>query len=337
MGSRVIALVLLGLACIVAAAGGAYMAVRNAQPAAAAVQGNQPVDLAQQQRAYTATGSARATAPGVGTGPTPAADVELTAPSKVPSPEPRNLSSNHTVTPRHPRTGAEALKGPAQEDMASPTPEPPPADAANPQPLNQTPDTVGQAPVSSTAPVVEPPSQPQPEFVDLTVPAESVLGLQVQTPVSSETAHVEDRVDARVTRDVRVGDRVAIPSGSQVVGSVVQVDRGGKVRDRASLAIRFHTLILPDGSRTPLTTDALRREGPSPAAKSAAKIGGATVGGAILGAILGGGKGAAIGGGIGAAGGTAVTMAGDREPATLPAGTIVNVRLMSPVTVTLER
>jgi type IV secretory pathway VirB10-like protein len=136
--------------------------------------------------------------------------------------------------------------------------------------------------------------EPQRELLEVTVPSESVLGLQIQTSVSSETARVEDRVEARVTRDVRVGDRVAIPAGAQVLGSVVQVDRGGKLKDRAQFAIRFHTLILPDGSRTQLTAEALHREGPSPANKSAAKIGGATVGGAILGAILGGGKGAAL-------------------------------------------
>jgi hypothetical protein len=66
-------------------------------------------------------------------------------------------------------------------------------------------------------------------------------------------------------------------------------------------------------------------------------VGGSAVGGAILGAILGGAKGAVIGGGAGAAGGTAVVMAGDRNAATLPAGTTVTVRLMSDVTVTVER
>jgi hypothetical protein len=169
------------------------------------------------------------------------------------------------------------------------------------------------------------------------VPAESVLGLQVQTAISSETARVEDRVEARVTRDVRVGDRVAIPAGAQVIGAVVQVDRGGKLKDRAHFAIRFHTIVMPDGTRSPLTVDAVHREGPSPGNRAAAKIGGAAVGGAILGAILGGSKGAAIGGSLGAVGGTAAAASGDREPATLPAGSIVNVRLMAQLTVTLDR
>ena len=181
-----------------------------------------------------------------------------------------------------------------------------------------------------------PPAPAVPETVELVVPADAVLGLQVERTVTSETARVEDRVEARVTRDVRVGDRVAIPAGSVVQGSVMEVERGGKVKERARLGIRFHTVVLADGSRLNIRTDSVVREGASPANESAAKIGGAAIGGAILGAILGGGKGAVIGGSVGAAGGTAATMAGGRNPAILPAGTTVSVRVQQPVTVTVE-
>jgi hypothetical protein len=174
-------------------------------------------------------------------------------------------------------------------------------------------------------------------IIDLVVPSDAVLGLQVERTVSSETARVEDRVEARVTRDIRVGDRVAIPAGSLVQGSVTEVERGGKVKERARLGVRFHTVVLADGARVPIRTEAVVREGQSPAGESAAKIGGAAAGGAILGAILGGGKGAAIGGAIGAAGGTAATMAGGRNPAVLPQGTTVSVRIQQPVTVSVEK
>jgi hypothetical protein len=61
------------------------------------------------------------------------------------------------------------------------------------------------------------------------------------------------------------------------------------------------------------------------------------VAGAILGAIIGGGKGAAIGATTGAAGGSAAVMAGQRSEATLPAGMEVTARIISPITVTVER
>lgn len=177
----------------------------------------------------------------------------------------------------------------------------------------------------------------QPQYEELVVAADSVIGLQIEHALSSEHARLEDPVEARVTRDVLVGGKVAIPAGTRVLGSVTLVERGGKVKTRARLGIRFHTLVLADATRVPIETESIFREGEPPANESAAKIGGAAVGGAILGAILGGTKGAVIGGAAGAAGGTAAVMAGDRNAATLPAGATVTVRLTAPVTVTVQK
>jgi hypothetical protein len=174
-------------------------------------------------------------------------------------------------------------------------------------------------------------------FEELVISADSVLGLQLESMVSSEVAKVEDVVNAKVTRDVKVGSDVAVPAGTKVLGSVMQVERGGKMKDKARVSVRFHTLVMADGTRLAINTDAIIREGKSPGQESAAKVGAAAVGGAILGAILGGGKGAAIGGSVGAAGGSAAVMAGGRNPAVLNAGTAVTVRLQQPVSVTIER
>ena len=133
-----------------------------------------------------------------------------------------------------------------------------------------------------------PPAPPAPEFLDLEVPADSVLGLQVERTISSENARVEDRVTARATRDVRVGSRAAIPAGATVTGSVTDVDRGGKMKGKARLAVRFHTVTLADGTQFDIRTDPVIREGQSAGRETAAKVGGAAIGGAILGAILGG-------------------------------------------------
>jgi hypothetical protein len=185
--------------------------------------------------------------------------------------------------------------------------------------------------------VVRAPEPPQPTYDELLVTADSVIGLQTETSLSSEDARVEDRVEARVVRDVRVGGRVAIPAGTRALGSVAVVERGGKMRERARLGIRFHTLALADGTRVPITTETIYRYGEDRSNRSAAKIGGGAVAGAILGAIIGGGKGAAIGATTGAAGGTAAVMTGDRSEATFQAGSEVTARILSPVAVTVER
>jgi outer membrane lipoprotein SlyB len=101
--------------------------------------------------------------------------------------------------------------------------------------------------------------------------------------------------------------------------------------------VRFHTLVLADGTRVPMTTETIYRDGEAPTNGSAAKIGGGAVGGAILGAILGGAKGAAIGATAGAAGGAGVVAAGDRSAAVLQPGTPMTVRVTSPVTITQEK
>ena len=136
---------------------------------------------------------------------------------------------------------------------------------------------------------------------------------------------------------MRIGDAVAIPAGSRAIGSVTQVDRGGKFKERARLGVRFHTLVLADHTRLPISTETIFRESEAPGNTAASKIGGASVGGAILGAILGGARGAAIGAAAGAGAGTAAVAAGDRNVATLPAGMPMTVRLLSPVTVTIDK
>ena len=156
--------------------------------------------------------------------------------------------------------------------------------------------------------------------------ADSVIGLVADTPVSSERARVEDRVEARVTRDVRVGDTVVIPAGTRALGTVVQVERGGKFKQTARLGVRFNTLVLADGTRLPIATQPFYRDGPAPRNESAAKVGGMSVGGAILGAIRRRQRNAAIGAATGAAAGAGAVMAGDRSAATIAPGEAFTAR-----------
>ena len=181
------------------------------------------------------------------------------------------------------------------------------------------------------------PEPPAKTFEELVVAADSVVGLQTDTSLSSERSRVEDKVEAHVVRDVRVGGAVAIPAGSKALGTVIVVDRGGKFKERARLGIRFQTLVLADGTRLPITTETIYRYGNSPTNTSAAKIGGGAVVGAIIGGIIGGGKGAAIGATTGAGAGTASVMTSDADVAVFPSGAEVTARILSPVTVTVER
>ncbi len=331
MISKPLVLGLLALSCLGAAAGGAYVAVRQnavASPPAQAVM----------------SGPAEASA----TAGKPVAETEavVTPPSaEKTTPDPALLPEKTTGSARVDRPADAAKKAkkeaapqPARSAQAStPVPAVTERPAPSREPVSAPPSAAPATPAQPEPVPVEPPAPPKPVFVEVVIPASSVVGLQVETSVSSETARLEDRVEARVTRDVMADGRVAIPSGSKVIGDVTLVERGGKMKDKARLGVRFHTIVLADGHHVPLRTESIYREGASPGAESARKIGGAAVGGAILGAIIGGAKGAAIGTATGAAGGSAVVMAGDRNAATLPSGTIVNVRLSSPVSVDVEK
>ena len=179
-----------------------------------------------------------------------------------------------------------------------------PAEPASPVAARNAPAR-GEAAVRNLPPPVSARSDPAasgagadprpPATEELRIPADSVIGLQIDTFVTTDRAEVEDDVQARVTRDVTVARRVAIPAGSLVAGSVVMVERGGKLKGAARLGVRFHTVVLDDGVEVPIATETVYREGRSRGRDNAARIGGGAVAGAILGAIFGGGRGAAIG------------------------------------------
>jgi len=339
MLSNRLAFAALAVACIGAAAGGGYLASRqNVVPAPASAEmaapASAPVPALTPEQPLPATPPVQETEAVVGD-----------RPQSTPAPAPKAATGRNAAD-----TGRAA---PPARDRRQPAPAPAPTVARQeqPPPLTSTwpsgassqPPAASQPPLPAENPderAVQEPARvepPQKTFDELVVSADSVIGLQTENRITSETARVEDRVEARVTRDVKVGDRVAIPAGAKALGSVMQVERGGKFKERARLGIRFHTLVLADGTRVPISTETIYRDGEAPGNSTAAKVGGAAVGGAILGAILGGAKGAVIGSTAGAGAGTAAVMAGDRNAATLPAGTPMTVRLLSPVTVTSEK
>jgi hypothetical protein len=264
-------------------------------------------------------------------GPVPVEQSEaiVSDPEPAPAPKPATPVRARRTEPA-PRPAARPAR-PAREEAA-------PRETASYAPA---PVPEEQVPASrfdpAPAPEPLPPPPPEPQYEELIVSADSVIGLQVDTTLTSEDARIEDEVRARVTRDVKVGDRVAIPAGAEAIGEVTLVDRGGKMRNKARLGVRFTSIVLADGTRIPVETDTIIREGSSPGNESAAKIGGGAIGGAIIGGILGGARGAIIGGSAGAGAGTAAVLAGGRNPATLPAGSPVTVRLLQPATVTVEK
>jgi type IV secretory pathway VirB10-like protein len=334
----------LALACVTAAGAGAFFATRQnagSQPVVAAEADLRNGDLA----AVAAKDSkpVQETEAVIGDAPRP----EPVAPASAAASrreQPRTTNARPAPAPVRtaPATTARSAQLPSLErSWPSQQPSAPATTSASSSTTTESSSATATAERAAEPPRSVEPSRPveppAPAFEELVVSADSVIGVQLETAVSSETARVEDPIEARVARDVRAGGAIAIPAGSRALGSVMVVERGGKFKERARLGIRFHTLVLADGTRVPVTTETIYRYGEGQGQQSAAKIGGGAVLGAILGGIAGGAKGAAIGAATGGGAGTAVVAAGDRSIATFSPGTEVTARILSPVTVTVEK
>jgi hypothetical protein len=156
------------------------------------------------------------------------------------------------------------------------------------------------------------------------------LDVRLQSTLSSETATAEQRFEATTAVDLRQGDRVLVPAGSVVRGVVSGVEKAGRVERTGRLTLSFDQMIVR-GRSIPIRATAtqvfesrgIRDEGETAAV-------GAGVGG-LLGGIIGGLRGALIGAVIGAGGAIAAT---EGKDVTLPAGTIIRIRMDAPARVT---
>lgn len=207
---------------------------------------------------------------------------------------------------------------------ASPAATPPSAPADAP-PASAPASTPAAAPTPETASS----SLPEPTVREVTIPADTTLTVKLTTPVASDTSKVEDPVSGTLARPIVVSGTTAVPAGAKVTGTVLEADRSGRVKGRASIAFRFDHLVV-GGERHQIQTNRIAREAAADT-KGDLKKGGIGAGaGAVIGGIAGGGKGAAIGGAIG---GSGAVMATRGKEIRLAAGTTVSATLQEPLTV----
>lgn len=164
----------------------------------------------------------------------------------------------------------------------------------------------------------------QPAIV--TLPEGATFALVLDTPLSSETSAAGDRVVAKLAEDVRVGEKVVVPAGSEVRGQVTAAVPSGRVKGDARLAFDFDTLVLK-GKEHAIAARAIDITAANQHKRDAAIIGIGAGAGAIIGAIVDGGKGAGIGGLIGGATGTGVVLRNKGKEVELGAGSRMTVEL----------
>jgi hypothetical protein len=159
------------------------------------------------------------------------------------------------------------------------------------------------------------------------VPVGQLMDVRLQTTLSSATATPEQRFEATTAADLMQGDRVLIPAGSTVRGIVSSVDRAGNIDRTGRLTLAFDEIVV-NGREHPLRAMATEVYESGGIREEGRTVGTAGAVGAIVGGILGGLKGALIGAVVGSGGVIAATEGKNVE---LPQGTIVRIRLDSPL------
>ena len=191
--------------------------------------------------------------------------------------------------------------------------------------MNDSPSSSPDQPVGTTGSVSDP-TQVNSSSEGV-VPVGQLIDVRLQTGLSSATATTEQRFQATTAADLMQGDRVLIPAGSTVRGVVSSVDKAGNIDRTGSLTLSFDQIEV-NGREYPLramATEVFESRGVLDEGKT---VGTAGAVGAIVGGILGGLKGALIGAVVGGGGVIAATEGKDID---LPQGTIVRIRLDSPL------
>ena len=169
--------------------------------------------------------------------------------------------------------------------------------------------------------------------------------LSMINSVSTKQAQIGDRVYLETAFPVLSNDKIVIPQGSWVTGTVTEVKRPGRVKGRGELQVRFDSLTLPNGVNRDFRADlgsidsrdqeTLKKDegaitGPGNGGKKTGVVVGAATTGAIIGAAVdraSAAKGAGIGAGVGAAAGLVGVLMTRGPEATLSKGSTVEMVL----------
>jgi hypothetical protein len=214
---------------------------------------------------------------------------------------------------------------------------------------------VQEQPAPAQPPVAAPPQSPvAAPPPPIMVPKKTEIVISLISLVSTRTAAPGDKFYGQISVPVIAEDRILIPVGSYIVGSVKHVKRAGRIRGDAELSLDFHSIIFPSGETRAIearvrTADGYRSEeiqksegtiqGMPAKGKQLEEGAHNAVTGAMLGSIVVGGSsgswsGAGTGGIIGAATGFGLTLLQRGPDVELSRGTQMTLTLDQDVNLT---
>jgi hypothetical protein len=173
----------------------------------------------------------------------------------------------------------------------------------------------------------------------VSVPAGTRLAVVLENGISTRSAKAGDSLYFHTSFPVTQNNRVVIPVGSYIRGSLLESKRPGRIKGKGEFRLRLESLIFPNGytvdlMAAPRSADTGGREttdsegtvtGPGGKGRDAGTIAETTVTGAAIGAIAGGGKGAGIGAGIGGLAGLAAVLLTRGPEAHIPRGSTLDI------------
>ena len=186
---------------------------------------------------------------------------------------------------------------------------------------------------------------------NIVVPRDTRIPMILISTINSKSAYVGQSIYCESIYPISIDNRIIIPRGTSIRGTVTLLVRPGRVKGRGQLGLRFDELVLPNGTtrqlRATLSGFGSARdekfnpkegqiEGEGSKAKDAGTIVSSGVTGTELGTLIGWGQGhpgegAGIGAAAGAVGGIAWVLASRGKDIVLPHGTSLELQLIQPV------
>ena len=174
------------------------------------------------------------------------------------------------------------------------------------------------------------------------IPKGTVIPIQLLTKISTKTLKEGDGVYGMTVFPITVNNEIIIPVGSNIRGKVTQVQRPGKMKGKAGLALSFQTLILPSGSTIPLyaslagsseavTTAEGKLQGDSSVGEDATTVAKTTAVPAVIGGVVNGQHSARVGAAAGAGVGLATVLLTRGKDIVLDRGATLEIVLDRPL------
>jgi hypothetical protein len=193
------------------------------------------------------------------------------------------------------------------------------------------------------------PSYGQQTGNEITLAQGTRISLQLNDHLSTKLNSEGDSFSAIVSEPVYQGERLIVPKGSTVTGSISRMMRPGRFGGKATMNLLFYAINIPGRGSLPMTASLIRvgsegnggvrtegtLEGESSRGRDVGRVLAPTAAGAGIGSI-GGAKGAGIGAGVGAAVGLGVVFITRGKDLEMRKGATMEISLDRPLAVPLE-